>query len=88
MIPNDREQQLAAARIAALSPTIRRELGRIVDPDAPHILRRLSRDRAEMYAQIMSECGAISAEQYRAACIWIERAYARYGGTTGIAFKC
>lgn len=87
MIPNEHEQQIAASYIAAISPTIRRELGRIIDQDAPHILRRLSRDRAEMYAKIMCECGAISADQYRAACVWIERAYARYGGTS-TAYSC
>lgn len=87
MIPTTREQQLAASYIAAISPTIRRELGRIVDPEAPHILRRLSRDRAEMYAQIMCECGVISADQHKAACIWIERAFVRYGGTS-TAYRC
>ncbi len=87
MIPTTQEQQLAAAYVAAISPTIRHEFNRIIDPKAPHILRRLSRDRAEMYAKIMQECDAISADQYRAACVWIERAYARYGGTS-TAYSC
>lgn len=70
-------QELALKRAAAKSETLRRELRRIKDADSPRILRRLSRDRAEMYLQIMHEVGYLSNRERRAAVIWIEREYVK-----------
>lgn len=70
-------QQIALQRAVAKSETLRKEIKRISAEDSPRILRRLSRDRAEMYLQIMHEVGYLSNRERRAAVIWIEREYVK-----------